>query len=153
MGFPYLPVALPGPVYSLGGQTTRHYPVLPATVSTQAGVVLRDGLLDSGAADTIFPVAVAQKLGIDLRNAPTGQARQAGGGPLTYHFAAVTLRISDGQETCEWPAIVGFVAAPMRWALLGQTGFLQFFDVTLFGARRAVELTPNATFPGRHTVH
>jgi Aspartyl protease len=153
MCLPYLPVALPSPVFSLGGQRARYYPVLPVTVGGLSGAVARDGLLDSGADDTIFPAALAHQLRIDLRNAATGQARHVGGRPITYPFASVTLRISDGQETCEWPAIVGFVPAPMRWALLGQAGLLQFFDVTLFGARKEAVLTPNASFPGRHTVH
>jgi hypothetical protein len=65
----------------------------------------------------------------------------------------VRLRLSDGYEECEWDAIVGFVAAPMRWAILGYAGALQYFDLPLLGSRREALLTPNASFPGRHVIH
>jgi hypothetical protein len=65
----------------------------------------------------------------------------------------VALRLSDGYEECEWDAIVGFVAAPMRWAILGHAGALQYFDLQLLGAQRESRLTPNASFPGRHVIH
>jgi hypothetical protein len=39
--------------------------------------------------------------------------------------------------------------APLRWALLGHTGFLEFFDVQLLGARREVILFPNQAFAGQ----
>jgi hypothetical protein len=65
-------------------------------------------------------------------------------------FAPVTLLLSDGYEICEWYAIVGFSASPLRWALLGHSGFLEFFDVQLLGARRETILTPNTAFAGQH---
>jgi hypothetical protein len=56
--------------------------------------------------------------------------------------------VSDGLETCEWSATVGFVDLPLRWALLGHAGFLDFFDAELRGAKREVVITPNRQFPG-----
>jgi hypothetical protein len=112
-----------------------------------------DGCLDSASDDTVFPRALARRLGIDLSGAPQGEAQPAGGPGLPYSYAAVTLRLTDGRETCEWQAAVGFAAVPLRWALLGTPGFLEFFDVELRGARREAVLTPNASFPGRHTAH
>jgi hypothetical protein len=126
---------------------------VPVLLAGPAGGWARDCLLDSGADDTIFPVTAAQALGINLTGAPVGRASQAGGAVIQYPYAAVTLRISDGRESCEWVATVGFVRARLRWPLLGQAGFLQFFDVTLLGARRETVLTPNASFPGSHAVH
>ena len=38
----------------------------------------------------------------------------------------------------------------MRTALLGRTGFFQFFDVTFLGAANEVVLAPNATFAGTY---
>jgi hypothetical protein len=67
---------------------------------------------------------------------------------IPYSFAAVTLRLSDGVETCEWQATVGFVDLPLRWALLGHAGFLDFFDIEFRGARREVALAPNPRFAG-----
>jgi hypothetical protein len=153
MRFAYLPVTVRRPVYPLGGSTIRHYPVFSVAVGGPSGEWSRDCLVDSAADDTIFPITVARKVGIDLSNAPVGEARQVGGVILSYRYAQVTLRISDGLETCEWPAIVGFLDQPMRWALLGQTGFFQFLDVHLRGGRREVILTPDVAFPGQHIVH
>ncbi len=51
---------------------------------------------------------------------------------------------------CEWTATVGFISAPLPWAIIGHAGFLEFFDVRLLGARREALLEPNASFQGRH---
>jgi hypothetical protein len=67
-----------------------------------------------------------------------------------FSYAPVTLRLSDGVETSEWQATVGFIDLPLRWALLGHAGFLDFFDADLRGARRDVFITPNNAFPGTH---
>jgi hypothetical protein len=152
MRFPYLPVATLHPVYPLGGAFLRHYPIVPAQISGPLAVRLKDCLVDSGADDTIFPLSVAEKVGVDLTGAAVGEARRVGGGSVPYRYAPVILRLSDGQETYQWKAIVGFLDAPMRWSLLGQTGFLQFFDVTLRGAHRDTVLLPNSSFTGQHTV-
>lgn len=72
---------------------------------------------------------------------------------IPYRFATVKLRLSDGTEAYEWEAIVGFLSASMCWPLLGHAGVLQFFDAILRGARREVEILPNANFAGSHTVH
>jgi hypothetical protein len=96
----------------------------------------------------------AQQLGIDLSRAPIGQSLQAGGLPLTYRYAPVRLHLSDGQETCQWNAIVGFLDVPGKMrATLGHAGFLQFFDAVLYGDRHEIVLTPNAAFSGTHTIH
>src|SRR5207247_7225902 len=112
-----------------------------------------DACVDSAADDTVFPRHLAVRLGIDLTNAPQGEARPAGYAPLPLLYSRVPLLLTDGFETCEWEAIVGFVAVPLRWVLLGHAGFLEFFDVHLRGARREVILTPNISFPGKHVIH
>src|SRR5205807_1552788 len=96
----------------------------------------------------------ARQLGIDLSHAPIGRSVQAGGAPLTYRYAPVRLHPSDGRETCQWDALVGFLDVPGKMrATLGHAGFLEFFDAFLYGTRREVEITPNAAFTGSHTVH
>lgn len=153
MRFPYQARHVRQPIYPLGGSHTRHYPLVPVFLTGPNSGWTRDCLLDSGADDTIFPEIAAVTLGIDLTGAPITSAMQAGGSAIQYCYASVTLRISDGKESCEWVAVIGFTKHPLRWPLLGQTGFLQFFDITHFGARREVVLTPNAAFSGRLTIH
>jgi hypothetical protein len=110
------------PVYPLGGSTTRYYPLVCTLVGHAATTWPFDGHVDTAADDTIFPLSVAQHLGIDLSSAPGGDGRTVGGVSIPYRYAHVTLRISDGSEVCEWPAIVGFLDAPMRWALRDRRG-------------------------------
>jgi hypothetical protein len=101
----------------------------------------------------LLPAYLAPLLGIDLAHAPTGEAGAVGGTPILYQYAMASLRLSDGFEECEWDAIVGFVAAPMRWAILGFAGALQYFDLQLLGLHREALLIPNASFPGRRATH
>jgi predicted aspartyl protease len=106
------------------------------------------GLLDTGADDTIFPESLAAKIGLDLTNAPVGQATTATLTPAPFRYALVRLRITDGKEQREWPAWVAFTPAKLHLPLLGFASFLQFFTATFHGDREQVELTVNALYPG-----
>ena len=86
-----------------------------------------------------------------MTRATKGEARPVGGVIVPYHYASVTLRLSDGIETCEWLATVGFADMPLRWALLGHAGFLDLFDTDLRGAQHEVYLSPNLSFVGAHS--
>ena len=94
---------------------------------------------------------LAVLLGIDLQTAEERLVALAGRPrPVRCRYASLLLRISDGlQETYEWPAVVGFVAGPLHYNLLGQAGFLQFFDANFRGDDYEVTLVPKPSFPGR----
>ena len=153
MRFPYVALPTRRPVYPLGGILVRHRPLVAIQVRGPSGTRSLTATLDSGSDDTILPAYLAPRLGIDLAQAPEGEAGTVGGPSIPYRYATVRLRLSDGYDECEWDAIVGFVAAPMRWAILGYAGTLQYFDLHLMGSRREALLTPNASFPVRHAVH
>jgi hypothetical protein len=148
---PYLIDRAPTPQPSLGGGRDRPRPVLAVRVLGPGGDRILDGLLDSGSDDTIFPAWVGALVGLDLTSIPEHKIALAGRPqPLFTRFVPVELRISDGvQEAYEWPAVVGFAPVPLRRALLGQAGFLQFFNADFRGADREAILTTNPTFPGR----
>jgi hypothetical protein len=110
--------------------------------------VVREALLDTGADDTVFPESVAAKVGLDLTNAPTGEATGVGAGPSVLRYAQVRLRVTDGHEFREWPAWVGFTAARLKRPLLGFAGFLQFFTAVFRGKEQEVELEVNSLYPG-----
>jgi hypothetical protein len=138
------------PVPSLGGQQVRHRPVIPVLLAGTANPQLRDGLLDTGADDTVFSDAIANALAIDLSGAEQRSVSLAGRPqPIPCRYAFVELRITDGTETFVWQATVGFVAARLHYALLGQAGFLQFFSADFDGEIHTVILTPKPSFPGR----
>ncbi len=147
--FAYQQVRVNRPVIALGGRMTRPRPLVQATLVGPSGAFLRDCLLDSGADDTVFPAVAAAQIGIDLSNAPLGEAAGIASTPVPVRYAQVTLRLTDGREFCEWPAWVGFTAAPLRKPLLGFAGCLQFFDGDFRGAREQVELVTNLLYPGR----
>jgi hypothetical protein len=144
-----LPVRQKSPVASV---TTRYRPIVPIHILAPQMLPPLDACIDSAADDTVFPPHWATRLNIDLGAAPQGKVRAAGGMVVQVNFASVTLLLSDGRETCEWDAVVGFSATPLRWALLGHAGFLEFFDVQLLGARREAVIVPNAAFAGQHFV-
>lgn len=75
-----------------------------------------------------------------------------GGLVVPYSYAPVDLRLSDGVDTCEWRALVGFVDLPLRWALLGHAGFLDGFDTDLRGSLREAFIVPNSAFPGTRSI-
>jgi hypothetical protein len=151
--FPYLGLPTSKPIHSLAGGNVRYRPILPVQITQPQQLSPVDGCIDCASDDTLFSAHVAARLGINLVQAPQGQVQAPGHAPLPVSYGRVTLLISDGFETCEWEAVVGFVNIALRWALLGQAGFLEFFDVELLGAQRQIILSPNARFPGVHVVH
>lgn len=151
MRYAYLALPSRRPIPSLGGSLFRHRPIIPVDIVGPTGSRLLGANLDSGSDDTLFPVHLAAHLGLDLTNAAEGESRPVGGPAIRYAYATVTLRVADSSEACEWTATVGFVAAPLRWAILGHAGCLEFFDLQLLGNRREAWLAPNAAFTGRHT--
>ena len=112
------------------------------------GTSVQRGLLDTGADDTVFDEQVAQVIGLDLTQAPTAAASGVGQVASPLRYAEVTLRVVGNGELREWPARVGFTSSPLKRALLGFAGFLQFFTATFHGDREEVELTVYALYPG-----
>ena len=153
MKFAYLPLPVRQASPAMGAAKVRYRPIVPIHVVAPQQLPPMDACIDSAADDTVFPPHLAARLGISLATAQMGQARLVGGNVINVHYAPVTLLLSDGFETCEWDAMVGFATVPMRWALLGHSGFLEFFDVQLLGAQREAIIVPNTSFSGQHFVH
>ncbi len=145
--FRYKVVPVYHSVVSLGGRWSRPRPMITVSIIGSGNTRPIDGLLDTGAEDTVFPERLASFLGVDLSNAPQERMSTADGSPLSVRYAYVTLRLTDGVERREWPAWVGFSPTIHR-PLFGFAGFLQFFTATFHGDRERVELTVNALYPG-----
>ena len=146
--FPYLSFRSPYPLVPLNGRTVRPRPVFSVTLIGPGGSLPQDALLDTGADDTVFHEGVAQRIGIDLTNAPLGSAISLLHGSVPVYYARVTMRIADNHERREWMAWVGFTPATIRFPTLGFAGFLQYFTATFHGEREEVELTVNGIYPG-----
>ncbi len=152
MRFPYLSKSLKRAVHTLGSATRFELPIFSVTIITATAVKTVRGIVDTASTDVIFPLTVAQDCNLDLSNAPIGEASDAGGNILRFQYAPVRLRITDGNESFEWASEVGFLNRPGKaLALLGHTGFLNFFDVLLRGSAKEVLITPNNAFQGQVT--
>jgi hypothetical protein len=148
---PYAPIPLKRPIPSLGRGLFHYRPLLAVRLTGPGTSQVYDGLLDTGADETVFDQHVAQLLGVDLRGAPDRLVGLAGRpSPVRCRYAPVHMRITDGvQETYEWTAVVGFVPGPLHYHLLGQAGFLQYFLAEFDGEVHQVTLTPKPSFPGQ----
>lgn len=108
MRFAYLGLPARQPIYSLGGVSIRHRPIVPTHLMSQRQGLPIDSAIDSAADDTIFSEAFARRLGVDLGGAPIGQGQAASGVHFAIRYARVRLLLTDGYESCEWDSLVGF---------------------------------------------
>jgi len=142
---PYRPKVL---APSLRGSTVRYKPVLALTVIGPGGQDIVEALVDSGADDVVFPIRVANTIGVNLSAAFVGQAQGLGGNqPVGLLYAPVVLLLSDGTQACQWRAVVGFTQTPMRFALFGIAGGLEHFRATLDVHDRELILLPKLSLP------
>ncbi len=146
----YTPCPVRTAVPALGGAILVPRPLLALRITGPSGSLLRDGLLDTGADETIVDPWVASLIGVDLNQAPEREINLVGRGLVRCRYAPVQLRNSDGiGETYEWDTIIGFTPFRLLRCLLGFAGFLQFFNADFRGADQEVALLPNALFTGR----
>ncbi len=155
--FPYQPVRITGPVPPTlpGHATVRWRPFVPLRITNPATGQFRDlrlALADSGADDTVFSMTLVSTLGINLLpDVGGGHSIRWGTSSHAIRFGEVRLDLSDGTEVWSWTTIVAFSSAPLRYPLLGQASFLQFFDVTFRGEAREVIFDTNPSFIGTKT--
>ena len=109
------------------------------------------GLLDSGADGVLIGRNIADDIGISLDESRRWFVKGVSGESLDVVLGHVEVEVMDHQESACWVMPVGVVAfddpANDDIVLLGQTGFLQYFDARLFGAMHFVELISNGTLP------
>ncbi len=149
MHFRYILIPRRSPIPSLGGRSVRPRPLVDVSVIGPTATRVRPAILDTGADDTVFHDSLAAVIGIDLTNAPSITVNVAtAGGAVLVRYAAVALRLTDGREQREWPAIVGFTPARLIYPVLCFAGCLQYFWANFMGDREEVELTVNGLYPG-----
>jgi hypothetical protein len=146
--FSYQPEQYGRPLTTLRGGTVRFRPILPITILGPGGGHALDALADTGADDVVFPERVAAFIGLDLSNAPSGNSSGVNRGTLPVRYAEVGLRLYNPHEQREWRAWVAFTPFPMRHALFGQAGGLEYFEAFFRHWRRELELTVAPTYPG-----
>jgi hypothetical protein len=111
--------------------------------------IVQRALLDTGADDTVFPESLGIGLGVAfLPSTPAAASLRWRGGRHPVRFAEVELEITDKVTAYTWRAMVGFTTAQISYVLLGQAGFLQYFNQTGRGEDRETVLEPVPSFPG-----
>jgi hypothetical protein len=122
-------------------------PLVPLVVAAGTAKRRTRAVVDTGSSDTIFPLKLANVLGVSLATTVThGIVWRGQSFPL--QFATVELELSDGWAGFRWTASVGFTPGPLIYPFLGIRGGLQFFDATFCGKELAVEFTINSSFQG-----
>jgi len=97
-------------------------------------------LVDSGSLHNRFPAWIATQAGIDLGGTEP-VSLGVGGRPTIARTVSVRLRFADHH----WEAPVSFCDPwPWDFNLLGQEGFLRWFEVVFKAADRILEVTPNS---------
>lgn len=130
------------------GVTVVYRPVIPLRLIGQSGGATFYGLLDTGADETLIPAAMAELVGLAVDPAQTSIVLSASG-EMRVRYGEVTIEAGQGKVLHRWRTTVGVVEQTWNEALLGHAGFLRYFDVTLCGAKREVQLRRNtAPFPG-----
>jgi hypothetical protein len=109
------------------------------------------GLVDTGSDETVFPTSLADAIGVQLNRASAGQASAVGGHAVQLIPGSVVLQITEREQAYRWRTTVGFLDVDQpedEVALLGYSGFLEFFRATFDSQSHILELTPNDRFAG-----
>ncbi|MDA0588939.1 MAG: hypothetical protein O2820_14190 [Planctomycetota bacterium] len=138
MNFPYQSAIVAAP--ETGVERVIYRPVIPLLVCGPEDGLLVAGLVDTGADNTLFPIALAEALDIELTRCAGPSPVAFGGGTLETYFGTVMLQISDGNDDCEWEGRVLFHAGRDESIILGGQGFLEYFAVEFDGPARAMRL-------------
>ena len=142
------PLSRPDPVHP--DRRYRLRPVIPLLVAGPGGRVLCSPTVDTGAASILLPRADGDRIGITSFVSTgtlfgVGTSRSA---PLTVDYAEVLLRVWQGDEVCQWKAVVGFTEARMSSdGLFGIFGGLEYFHTTLDVFANQLSLIPRVSLP------
>ncbi len=127
--------------------STVDRPYIPIRVVGPRGTARLDGLLDTGADETVLPLFVAGRVGVEIDPEAQARFRGVGGHLVTVTYGRVELEVGSGFRAVRWPATVAFLDSGIP--ILGHEGFLQYYTASFNGHRGHVTLTPNDTLLAR----
>lgn len=125
-------------------------PVITIRISGPKAEARSDALVNTGADETLLPLALAAALGVELDQNATSLAAGISGGNLTIHYGEVEFEIATDDETVSWKSTVGFAdfgSSDDEVIILGHDGCLDFFTATFDGELAELEITPNSLLP------
>lgn len=125
-------------------------PVITIRVAGSKSQARWDALVDTGADETLLPLAMADLLGVELDDEVTSFAAGISGDRLTIHYGDVEFQIVGDGDVVSWKALVGFVefgSSEDEVIVLGHGGCLDYFSARFDGENAELELLPNSLLP------
>lgn len=139
------------PKSPLDGSTEIYRPEIVAHLIGEAGEIYCLGLVDSGADSVVIGQTIARQIGVKLQPKHRWPVHGFSGHTLEAVLGHVEVEIVSRTESFCWQLPVAVVTYPdlvnEETVVLGQAGFLEYFDVRFLGDAHVVELKPNASFP------
>jgi len=148
MRFPYTLCIVPS--IDSGEEIVLLRPEIPIRVHGPAAHADVLALVDTGADNSIFPLSVAEDLGIKTTRGKGPGATAYGGQQIALSFAEVVLELSQHGLVIRWRTRFYFADFPddaEKAVILGHEGFLDYFTATFDGEGCFVELQPNDLIP------
>ena len=126
-------------------------PEIPLRLIGETGDIRVFGLLDTGADAVVIGRELAKCIGMQIDESVSWEVRGLGDRVHTAFLGHVDVELISGSESACWRMPVSVVgledAADEDMVLLGQTGFLQYFDVSFRGHQHLIELRANSGMP------
>lgn len=139
------------PKSPLDGSTEIHRPEILVHLIGEAGDLFCLGLVDTGADSVVIGQTIARQIGVKLRPKHRWPVHGFSGHTLEAVLGHVEIEMVSRTESFCWQLPVAVVSYPdlasEETVVLGQSGFLEYFDVRFLGESHMVELKPNASFP------
>ena len=143
MRFPYRAYEVAATPASAANDGCIYRPVVPFTLAGPTETLDFFGLLDTGADETYITRRMAERLGL-LVGASSEYVIESAGGEVSVTYGVVAIEVTDGTERHKWQTTVGITDQEWSEAILGHSGFLEFFDVLFRGCEHEVVLSRNA---------
>ncbi len=121
-------------------------PEIPVTVSNGPDQISLVALVDTGSDHTIFPRRIARLLNIALTADEAPSASAYGGSKLDFVQGEITVHVEDENEQADFKVPVCFFEfddPEQEIAILGFSGFLEYFTATFEGDQAILTLVPN----------
>src|SRR3989338_5239560 len=104
------------------------YPVIPLQLKRHNSYSKTEAYVDSGASISIFTMAVAQQIGINVTKGKPNYVLVGDGGYMQMYLRTVTVKLG----TIIFPATIGFSShLGSEMNLIGQKDFFDRFIITL----------------------
>lgn len=135
----------------LDGSTEIFRPEIPVRLIGSRGDVFVLGLLDTGSDSVVIGRGIAERIGARLRRRTLWKVHGFGGQAVAAVRGMIEIEIVHRGESLCWTLPISVVTYDdpdqNEVLLLGQSGFLQYFDARFIGDAHIVELKPNPKFP------